>query len=352
MIPLYKPHMPEQLPELNSILYSGALSYGYWGKCFEQKLSNYLGGLNIGVVNSFNSAILVLIATLDLKPGDEIVASPMSCLASNQPFITSRIKIVWADIDPHTGTLCPDDVKKKITKKTKVIFHNHHCGYLGYIDELRMIANENGIFLVDDAIEAFGSVYKGNKVGNLSSDATVYSFQTVRLPNVIDGGAFSFKNDLLFEKAKRIRDYGIDRKNFRTTLGEISKDCDINEPGFGATLNEINSYIGTVQMDSIEEKLNLHRENALSWKTFFDGQLDNYKLIQKDTDLPNYWIFGVLAKNKFETIEYFRAAGYYASGVHLPNNYYSVFGNKVYLKGVEDFYSRFVALPCGWWFKR
>ncbi|MEI3421297.1 MAG: DegT/DnrJ/EryC1/StrS family aminotransferase [Butyricimonas faecihominis] len=63
----------------------------------------------------------------------------MSCLASNQPLQTFGLKIVWADIDPLTGTLDPDSVRQKITDKTRLIFHNHFCGYVGYVDEINMI---------------------------------------------------------------------------------------------------------------------------------------------------------------------------------------------------------------------
>lgn len=352
MIPLYKPFMPDSLSEMNSILISGKLSYGYWGKLFEEKLSKYVGVKNIATVNSFNSALLVVISTLDLKPGDEVIASPMSCLASNQPLVTSNLKIIWADIDPKTGTLCPNSVRAKITKNTKVIFHNHHCGYPGYINEINQLGIEFGIFIVDDAIEAFGSEYQNNKIGNVNSDATIFSFQTVRLPNVIDGAAFSFKSDILFEKAKRVRDYGIDRSKFRDEIGEIAKNCDIVELGFGATLNEINSYIGYVQMDQIDDLVKKHRENANKWISVLKEEQPNIEFVGKKQDNPNYWVFGILAKNKIESILRYRELGFYASGVHLPNNYYSVFGNKMILPGVEDFYSKFVALPCGWWFSK
>ena len=180
MIPLYKPYMPNDLPELNQILHSGALAFGKWGHKFEEKLCDYIGAPNIGVVNSFNSAILITLATLGIKTGHEVIASPMSCLASNQPLVSLGIKVVWADIDPETGTLSPDSVEKKITTKTKAIFHNHHCGYPGYIDEINAIGKKNGLYVIDDAIESFGSEYKGNKIGNTGADATVFSFQTVR----------------------------------------------------------------------------------------------------------------------------------------------------------------------------
>lgn len=350
MIPLYKPYMPEQLPELDNILHSGALAYGKWGRKFEEELGEYIGNTNIAVVNSFNSAMLVTLTTLGIKAGDEIIASPMSCLASNQPFASIGAKIVWADIDPAIGTLNPDSVKSKISKKTKAIFHNHHCGYPGYIDEINNIGKENGIYVVDDAIEAFGSEYKGKLTGNIGTDATVFSFQTVRLPNTIDGGAVAFNDKVLFEKAKRIRDLGINRQKFRDELGEISPLCDITEPGYGATLSDVNSYIGCLQLDNTNKLLKTQRTNAQVWKTKIESEYPNYRILTQNHHNPNYWVFGILVPNKTETILHFRSLGFYASGVHLPNNNYSIFRKQGEFSGVEDFYSKFVALPCGWWF--
>jgi len=350
MIPLYKPFIPHSLPELQNILYSEALSYGEWGKKFEQKLREFIGLPNIGVVNSFNSAMLVVLATINIKPADEIIASPMSCLASNQPFASVLAKVIWADIDPSTGTLCPESVKTKITQNTKAIFHNHHCGYPGYIDEINEIGKETGIFIIDDAIEAFGSEYKGKMIGNTGADATVFSFQTVRMPNTIDGGAFTFNNVELFNKACLIRDLGINRSIFRDNLGEISPNCDISSIGYGATLSEPLSYLGYEQLDYMGILIQKQHQNAQKWKERFEIEFPTISLLKTETRIPNYWIFGILCENKYKTISKFRSEGYYASGVHLPNNHYSVFGNNEELKGVYDFYNKFVALPCGWWF--
>lgn len=350
MIPLFKPYMPEQLPEMDAILHSGALSYGKWGKLFESKLGLYIGEPQVLTVNSFNSAMLLTLSVIGIEPGDEIIASPMSCLASNQPFITQHAKVVWADIDPNAGSLSPDSVRNKITSKTKAIFHNHFCGYPGYIDEINAIGKEFGILVVDDSIEAFGSEYKGRKIGNTGADITVFSFQTVRLPNTVDGGAVAFKDTELYKKAIIVRDYGIDRTNFRTSNAEINPLCDISIPGFGCTLSEINSYIGCLQIDKIDELLSIQRINALKWiETLNSDYVDVSPLDYDLLNNPNFWVFGVLSSQKVSLLEQFRTDGFYASGVHLPNNFYSVFGEKVLLKGVEEFYSKFIALPCGWW---
>lgn len=272
----------------------------------------------------------------------------MTCLASNQPFATQHVKVIWADIEPATGMLDVGDVRKKITPRTKAILVNHFCGYVGYVDEVLALAKEYGLYVIEDAIEGFGAEYKGKKVGNLSADVTVYSFQTVRLPNTIDGGAVSFKDKALYDKAVLVRDYGIDRPRFRDDMKEISPLCDIALPGYGATPSEINSYVGCIQMEVIDELLEKQQQQARKWDVLLDEKEVKPVSVVAGTK-PNYWVYGVLAENKRAFMEEWRLKGYYVSGVHLPNTYYSVFGKQPELRGVLEFYSKYVALPCGWW---
>ncbi len=347
MTPLYKPFMPET-PLVNEILQSGQLAYGKHGRSFESLLSKYFESDNVLVTNTFNMSILVALTTLDIKAGDTVIVSPMACLASTQPLVSIGVKVQWADVDPNTGTLCPESVRSLMHKNPKAIIHNHYCGYVGHIDEINAIGAEFGIPVIDDGIEAFGSEYKGKRVGNVGSDVTIFSFNPVRIPNTLDGGAIIFKSAELFEKSKLIRDAGIDRSRFRDELGEISSACDITLVGHSATPMEINAYIGTQQMEHVDEHLAKQRANAEIWKQWCSSY-PKAKPIDTHMSNPNYWVFGVLAENKVEFIKEMRSKGFYASGVHINNNIYSVFGDKTELIGVNDFYNNFVALPSGWW---
>lgn len=340
--------MPEELPGLEAILHSGALAYGKWGKEFESRLRSFVGVENLMTTNTYAMSIQIALTVLGLKPGDEVISSPMSCLASNQPLNSFGLIVRWADIDPMTGTLCPESVRKHITPNTKLIFHNHFCGYIGYVDEINAIGREYGIPVIDDCVEAFGSKYKGKIAGNLGTDITVFSFQTVRLPNTIDGGAIVFKDKKLYEAALLARDFGIRRSIFRDTNGEISPLCDISTPGFGGTMSDVNSYIGCLQMDVLPQLLVKQKTNANKW----NEELNFFKLNHREDIEPNYWVYGILSDKKVEDMLRFRGQGFYASGVHLPNSYYSVFGKQEHHPGVIDFNNKFIALPSGWWFEK
>lgn len=348
MTPLFKPYIPHELRELDTILHSGQLAYGKYARAFEKNLSEYIGINKVLCTNSFNSAYLMLIKSLDLRPGDEVIASPMCCLASSQPFAISGVKLIWSDIDPNVGTLDPEAVKKALTPATKAIVHNHFCGYVGYVDEIRSLAKEKGLMLIDDASEAFGSEYNGLKAGNWGADATVYSFHTVRLPNAIDGGAVSFKSENHYKRALLLRDYGIDRSKFRDELGEIDPLCDINLASYGCLPSDVNSYIGAQCLKDTPELLTRQRENAFKLANNLPKGISALKPLAPTK--PNYWVFGVLANNKREFIRKTRdQAEVGISGVHLPNTYYSLFEKQSECPGVNEFYQHFVALPCGWW---
>jgi dTDP-4-amino-4,6-dideoxygalactose transaminase len=347
MISLFKPHMPD-LPELDNILHSGSLAYGKYTKEFEEKLKKFFETPYLITTNSFESAISVAVTTLGLTRCDEIVLSPMACLASTQPYASTGMKIKWCDIDPTIGTLDPEYLVKTITPKTKAIVHNHFCGYPGYIDEINSIAKKYGIPVIDDGIECFGSEYKGKLIGNCGTDVTVFSLNAVRIPNTIDGGIVIFKDKTLFEKSLRIRDCGIDRSVFRDELNEINPLYDITEIGYSATMSNVNGYIGSMQMDKVNDLIYKQRRNAEIIKQRIED-IDFVQPIKCKNAIPNYWVFGTLVEDKVEAIKYFRMKSFYASSVHINNNIYSVFDDKRTLKGTQEFQKRFVAIPSGWW---
>lgn len=351
MEPLFKPYMPKEITtEMNEILYSGKLVYGKWGRLFEQELQNQLGNHNVLATNSYASAINIAFTTLGIGRGDEVVMSPMCCLQSTQPLLALGIEIIWADIDPDTGTLCPDSVKNKITPNTKAIFHNHHLGYVGYVSEINELAKEKGLLVIDDCIDGTGGTYQNIKIGNIGSDATVISFSAVRLPNAINGGAVIFNNDEYMSLAYKTRDLGIDRSIFRNSRGEININCDISTLGFAAAINEINAYIAYKQMNDLEDLLNKQQRNAQKWESVIEKEKLNCQPLKKvEETKPIYWVFGLLSDDRDSMIDYFRKKGFYASQVHLNNNIYSVFNKQEDLKGVNEFYNNFFAVPCGWW---
>jgi perosamine synthetase len=351
MIPLFKVFVPEKNigDSLELIIRSGQLTSGTYVRLFEKQLQDYIGNPYILVTGNNTYASLIALALCDLKNGDEVIASPMACLASNQPVLNFGAKLVWADIDPHTGSLNPDEVRKKITPKTKAILHYHWGGYLGYVDEINEIGIEFGITVIDDAIESFGSKYKGKQVGDIGTPITTFSFQTVRLPNSIDGGALAFKSEELYLKALRMRDFGINRQNFRDELGELSSTSDIKNLGYNAIMNEVSAFMGYKVMEETPNLIAKQKQNAIIWDAHFNAKKSMILGTRKDIE-PNYWIYSFLSSNQLDDLKKFRLNSFYASKVHIRNDYYSCFGQfDDSLNGVAEFAKTQLSVPSGWW---
>ena len=114
-------------------------------------------------------------------------------------------------------------------------------------------------------------------------------------------------------------------------------------------MSELNSFIGIKQMEGIENLLSKQKNNAHIWDNKFLNNPTIVSLEKREGAMPNYWVYGTLCKNKLETIKEFKEKGFYATGVHINNNIYSVFNNNNSLKGVNEFMNHFVAIPSGWW---
>ncbi|RJX72384.1 aminotransferase class V-fold PLP-dependent enzyme [Vibrio sinensis] len=349
MVPIFRVFMPEGLEDgINKILYSGQLSYGTYTKDFEKKLQLYVGNKKL-LTTSCNSVFFAL-KLIGIEPGDEVIASPMSCLMSTQPVKYAGAKVVWADIDPLTGSLDPKDVERKISKKTRAIIHYHWAGIPGYIDEINQIARDNKIFVIEDATESFGAEYKGNKIGNNGTDIVCFSFTPVRLPNAIDGGGLAIRDQSLFEKALLVRDLGVNRSIFRDQFGEISESCNIDVIGDSSAMNNISGFVGSSQMPYVDLLLKQQRINAERWEAYFENN-SNVQFIRKRNECtPSYWAYTILSECRDELLLELRGKGIYASKVHVRNDIYSIFGrNACHLQGVNEFSRKQLNLPCGWW---
>lgn len=186
-------------------------------------------------------------------------------------------------------------------------------------------------------------------IGNVGTYVTIFSFNLVKFPNTLDGGAIIFKDELLYEKSLLERDAGIDRRRFNDDYGEINPSCAIEIVGHSATPMELGSYIGIQQMKQAESIIAKQFDNVRQWNIInIKGFPEINPFVNKDA-LSNYWVYGVLVPDKRAYLKLFREKGFYAYGVHYYSNAYSVLGEKKELPGVIYFYNRFVAILSGWW---
>jgi len=173
---------------------------------FEQEVAKYLGVKYTVAVNSGSSALWVALSALGIGPGDEVIVPGYTFVASISSIIYARAIPVLSEVD-ESLTLDPEDVKEKVTPRTKAIMLVHMLGNPGYIDEIKKIASENNLFLIEDCAQAFGATYKGKYVGTFGKFGT-YSFNVYKTITAGDGGMVVTNDKELYKKAFALHDQG------------------------------------------------------------------------------------------------------------------------------------------------
>ncbi len=172
----------------------------------EKEVSKYLGIPYTVAVNSGTMALWIALGAIGIGPGDEVIVPGYTFIASITSIIYARAVPVLTEID-RSLTLDPEDVKKKITPRTKAIMLVHMLGNPGRVDEIKEIARSNGISLIEDCAQAFGVKYKGKYVGHFGDFGT-YSFNVFKTITAGDGGMVATNSRKLYERAFAIHDQG------------------------------------------------------------------------------------------------------------------------------------------------
>src|SRR3989338_2433791 len=229
-IPLFKVHMPKTvLKPLGKVLMSVYIGEGEKAHEFEKKFQEYIGNPYIAMVNSGTSALALAYRMAGIGPGDEVISTPMTCLATNEPIMLLGAKIVWADIDASTGNIYPASIEKRITPKTKAIVVVHWAGNPVDIAAVSKIAKKHNLKVIEDAAHAFSAKYNGKYIGN-HSDYVCFSFQAIKHLTTVDGGAIAVKTPEDYKRAVLLRWYGNSRSN---TSDPIQWVGDVEEPEIG-----------------------------------------------------------------------------------------------------------------------
>lgn len=345
LIPLFKVFMSASVMNpLEKTLMSGYIGQGPRVEEFEKKIASFIGNPYVLTVNSGTSALHLALRLIGIKPGDEVITTPMTCTATNWPILSSGGTIVWADIDPASGNINPKSIASRITKKTKAIMAVDWGGYP--VDIAAIKKASGGIPVIEDAAHAFGTVYN-NKIAGQSADYTCFSFQAIKHLTCGDGGALVVQNKKTYQRGKLLRWYGIDRER-RSQHERI--EIDVHEWGYKFHMNDINATIGLANFKQIRSILKKHRDNASYYKKTLTG-LDNVTLLTEHTgNLSSYWLFTIRVKHVHAFIAYMNECNVMVSQVHRRNDTHPVtaaFTRR--LPGVDEFASEMVCIPVGWW---
>ncbi len=322
-ISIFSPHLKEDVIEaVNETLRGGWINVGDRVYEFENNFAKRFDMKHAIAVNSGTAALRLAYAIAGVTAGSEVITTPFTMIATNTAVLEQFGKPVFADTQYETGNIDPSDIEKRITDKTKAIICTHNLGYPCDLDELRKIAVEHNLFLIEDCAHALGAKYHSEYIGSLS-DFACFSFAAAKHITTGDGGMFVTKHKELYEEALRRSFFGMDRQK-RDEIGYYP--LDIKEIGFKMRMNNIVAAMGNAQMKYIDKILSERKAKA----KMYDELLKNVKgvtLMEYKNDRESaYYIYPIHVERRADFVRMMKAAGVETYVQNFRNDRLTIFG--------------------------
>jgi perosamine synthetase len=254
-IPLSRPWIDEREEELVlEVLRSGRLSLGPWIDRFEEALAERVGAPYAAAVSSGTAGLHMLCHLAGIGPGDEVITSPLSFVASANCFILEGAAPVFADIDPMTLNMDPAAVEAAVTERTRAIVAVDMFGYPCELDELRAIADRHELAVIEDAAEALGAEYKGRPIGAHGPPA-VFGFYPNKQMTTGEGGAVVTHSEDAWQQIVSLRNQG-------RSYGEGGGWFHHVRVGFNYRWTDVQAAIGIAQLEKLDRILELRAAAA------------------------------------------------------------------------------------------
>lgn len=317
---------------------------------FEKSVADYVGAKYAVAISNGTSALHAACFAAGIGPGDEVITTPITFAASSNCVLYCGGTPVFADIDPKTYNIDPDDIRKKITDKTKAIIAVHLAGQPCDMDEIHKIAKENSLIVIEDGAHALGSVYKGKKVGSLS-DMTTFSFHPVKPITTGEGGMIVTDNEEFYKKMVLFRSHGITRDEAMMTRNDGPWFYQQFELGFNYRITDIQCALGCSQMKKLDRFLAKRKEIVLRYNEAFadcENIVTPYQLPETES---GWHLYIVQVKNcdRKQIFEALRDKGIGVNVHYIPvymHPYYQEHGYEdVHCKNAEEVYSHIISLP-------
>lgn len=323
----------------------------YWAegpdiKKFEKMITNYVGTGYCVVFNSGTSALHAALLAHDIKQGDEVIVPSFTFISTANAPLFVGAKPVFADIEETTLGLDPGDVNEKITSKTKAIIPIHYGGSPCNIKELKEVAEDHNLALIEDAAESFGAKIGDKNVGTFG-DSAMFSFCQNKVITTGEGGAIVTDSRSMYEKLKLIRSHGRDTSNYFSS----TEPANYIQSGYNFRMSNITAALGVAQMRKLNKIIKMRRENA----EYLTAKLNQ---VVKEIVTPNspddyYHVYqmyttkicerrDLLAKYLFDRGIMTKV---YFSPVHLTHFYKNELGYICELPVTEDMSNRVLTLP-------
>jgi len=346
-IPLFKMYWDEDdISQVNAAIRSGMnWATGPLISEFEQKIADYIGSCYCLTFNSGTSALHAALLAHDIKTRDEIIVPSFSFIATaNAPQFVGA-KPIFADIEQETFGLSPESVETKISNKTRAILPVHYGGCPCKIRELREIADDHNILLIEDAAEAFGADIDGMMMGTFG-DSAMMSFCQNKIITTGESGAMVTDSKDLYEKMKLVRSHGrLETADYFSTTGTM----DYISLGYNFRISNITAALGVAQMKKVDALIAMRRADAAYY-------MDQLKKIPECTVIRPplhynhvYQLFSIMVEKRDALMQHLENQGImtkvYFSPVHKTHFYKDVLKYQDSLPITDKVASEIISLP-------
>lgn len=262
---------------------------GSYIKEFEEKFAKFCDVKNAVAVTNGTVALHLALVTLGITRGDEVLVGTFTNMATFFAVHYQGAKPIPIDSDPRTWNLDPSLIESKITKKTKAIIVIHIYGHPVDMDPVLKIARKHKLFVIEDAAEAHGALYKGRKVGSLG-DIGCFSFYANKIITTGEGGMLTMNNTKLAERARMLKSLSFGTKN-RFMHQDV---------GFNYRMTNVAAAIGVAQMGKVDEVIKRKRKMADHYLHAFSGVPELQLPVEESYAFNVYWMFGVVLRGKMQ----------------------------------------------------
>ena len=332
-------------------LKSDFLTIGPEVEKFEKAISEISSTKSTVVVSSGTAALHCAYFAADIKPGDEVITTPLTFVATAAMASMFGATIKFADIQPDTGNIDPESVKALVTSKTKVIAGVDYAGHPVEIDELKEIAKNAGALFLEDAAHSIGSTYKGRPVGK-DADLTAFSFFPTKNLTTGEGGAISSNDPILGQRSRQFKMHGLVRDVDRMRNSDIGAwHQEVHHFGLNYRLPDVLCALGSSQLARIEE-FKAARSKIFEKYSKGLGDLDWVTLpTKRDYVDPMWHLYPVRVPHALRRplFDYLRSNGVIVQVNYIPAYWHPVYEDLGYKKGLspvaENYYLGEISLP-------
>lgn len=347
-IPLFKMYWDEDdIESVSTALRSGMnWAVGSDVSEFEDEIADYIGTKYCLTFNSGTSALHAALLAHGIGKGDEVIVPSFTFIATaNAPQFVGAIP-VFADIEERTLGLNPDSVLEKINHKTKAIIPVHYGGCPCGIRELREIADDHDLFLMEDAAEAFGASVDGKKAGSYG-ESSILSFCQNKVITTGEGGALVTDVRDVYEKVKLIRSHGrLETEDYFSSY----KSMDYVTLGYNFRLSNIAAALGRAQLRKVGAIIKMRRDIAQRYTHLFREKIPSVIPLKTPDGYKNvHQLYSVRAPDRDGLMRYMAEQGVmskvYFPPVHLTHYYQQELGYNISLPVTERMADEIVSLP-------